>query len=77
MEPVELRDLRMAVIAAQHRSLRQAADAINIRQSVEFCERLTRFSILCGPCSSKATSTRLRIICASIWISVKWINGSF
>jgi DNA-binding transcriptional LysR family regulator len=33
MEPVELRDLRMAVIAAQHRSLRQAADAINIRQS--------------------------------------------
>ncbi len=33
MEQVELRDLRLAVITAQHRSLRQAATAINIRQS--------------------------------------------
>ncbi len=33
MEPVEFRDLRLAVITSQHRSLRQAAEAINIRQS--------------------------------------------
>lgn len=32
-ELVELRDLRLAVITSQHRSLRQAAEAINIRQS--------------------------------------------
>jgi DNA-binding transcriptional LysR family regulator len=31
--PVEFRDLRLAVITSQHRSLRQAAEAINIRQS--------------------------------------------
>lgn len=30
---IELRDLRWAVTAAQHRSLRQAADALNVRQS--------------------------------------------
>lgn len=30
---VELRDLRLAVIASQHRSLRRAAEALNIRQS--------------------------------------------
>lgn len=30
---VELRDLRWAVVASQHRSLRQAAQALNIRQS--------------------------------------------
>ncbi len=30
---VEFRDLRWAVVAAQHRSLRQAAEALNIRQS--------------------------------------------
>jgi DNA-binding transcriptional LysR family regulator len=30
---VELRDLRWAIVASQHRSLRQAADALNIRQS--------------------------------------------
>jgi len=30
---VELRDLRLAVITSQHRSLRQAAEALNIRQS--------------------------------------------
>jgi DNA-binding transcriptional LysR family regulator len=30
---IELRDLRWAIITAQHRSLRQAADALNIRQS--------------------------------------------
>ncbi|WP_315836173.1 LysR family transcriptional regulator [Bradyrhizobium prioriisuperbiae] len=30
---VELRDLRWAIVAAQHRSLRQAAEALNIRQS--------------------------------------------
>ena len=30
---VELRDLRLAVTASQHRSLRQAAEALNIRQS--------------------------------------------
>lgn len=30
---VELRDLRWAVVAAQHRSLRQAAEALNVRQS--------------------------------------------
>lgn len=30
---VEFRDLRLAVITSQHRSLRQAAEAINIRQS--------------------------------------------
>jgi hypothetical protein len=36
MEPlrdVELRHLRWAIIASQHRSLRQAADALNVRQS--------------------------------------------
>jgi hypothetical protein len=33
VESVELRDLRLAVIASQHRSLRQAAEAISIRQS--------------------------------------------
>ena len=33
MEPVELRDLRLAVITSQHRSLRQAAETIGIRQS--------------------------------------------
>ncbi len=30
---VELRDLGWAIVASQHRSLRQAADALNIRQS--------------------------------------------
>jgi len=30
---VELRDLRWAIITAQHRSLRQAAETLNIRQS--------------------------------------------
>ena len=30
---VELRDLRWAIVAAQHRSLRQAAEVLNIRQS--------------------------------------------
>lgn len=30
---VEIKDLRWAIIAAQHRSLRQAAEALNIRQS--------------------------------------------
>ncbi len=30
---VELRDLKWAVVASQHRSLRQAAEALNIRQS--------------------------------------------
>jgi Bacterial regulatory helix-turn-helix protein, lysR family len=33
VESVELRDLGLAVIAAEHRSLRKAAEAINIRQS--------------------------------------------
>jgi DNA-binding transcriptional LysR family regulator len=31
--PIELRDLRLAIITSQHRSLRQAAEAVNIRQS--------------------------------------------
>lgn len=31
--PVELRDLRWAIVASQHRSLRQAAASLNIRQS--------------------------------------------
>jgi DNA-binding transcriptional LysR family regulator len=31
--PVELRDIRWAVITSQYRSLRQAADALNVRQS--------------------------------------------
>jgi DNA-binding transcriptional LysR family regulator len=30
---VEFRDLKWAIIASQHRSLRQAAEALNIRQS--------------------------------------------
>jgi DNA-binding transcriptional LysR family regulator len=30
---IEFRDLRWAVVAAQHRSLRQAAEALNVRQS--------------------------------------------
>jgi hypothetical protein len=30
---VELRDLRWAIVAAQHRSLRQAAEVLDIRQS--------------------------------------------
>jgi DNA-binding transcriptional LysR family regulator len=30
---VELRDLRRAIVASQHRSLRQAAETLNIRQS--------------------------------------------
>lgn len=30
---IEFRDLRWAIVAAQHRSLRQAAEALNIRQS--------------------------------------------
>jgi DNA-binding transcriptional LysR family regulator len=30
---IELRNLRWAIVAAQHRSLRQAAEALNIRQS--------------------------------------------
>ena len=30
---IELRDLRWALVVAQHRSLRQAAEALNIRQS--------------------------------------------
>ncbi len=30
---VELRDLKWAIVAAQHRSLRQAAQTLNIRQS--------------------------------------------
>ncbi|WP_081433823.1 helix-turn-helix domain-containing protein [Beijerinckia indica] len=29
----ELRDLRWAIIAARHRSLRQAAEVLNVRQS--------------------------------------------
>ena len=28
---IELRDLRLAVVTSQHRSLRQAAEALNIR----------------------------------------------
>jgi len=31
--PVELRELRWAIIAAQHRSLRRAAEVLNVRQS--------------------------------------------
>jgi DNA-binding transcriptional LysR family regulator len=31
--PIELQELRWAIIATQHRSLRQAAEALNIRQS--------------------------------------------
>lgn len=31
--PVELQDLRWAIVAAQHRSLRQAAETLSIRQS--------------------------------------------
>lgn len=31
--PVELRDLKWAIVASQHRSLRRAAEALNIRQS--------------------------------------------
>lgn len=30
---MELRDLRLALVTSQHRSLRQAAEALNIRQS--------------------------------------------
>lgn len=30
---IELRDLRWAIVAAQHRSLRQAAEALSVRQS--------------------------------------------
>ena len=30
---IELRDLRWAIVASQHRSLRQAAGALNVRQS--------------------------------------------
>ncbi|TIW77556.1 MAG: LysR family transcriptional regulator [Mesorhizobium sp.] len=30
---VEFRELRWAIVASQHRSLRQAAEALNIRQS--------------------------------------------
>jgi len=30
---IELRDLRLALVTSQHRSLRQAAEALNIRQS--------------------------------------------
>lgn len=30
---VDLRDLRWALVAAQHRSLRQAAEALGVRQS--------------------------------------------
>ncbi|HVZ06629.1 LysR family transcriptional regulator [Rhodopila sp.] len=37
--PVELRDLKWAIIAAQHRSLRRAADALNVREST-LCRRL-------------------------------------
>lgn len=33
VDPVEFRDLRLAVITSQHRSLRQAAEAMGIRQS--------------------------------------------
>jgi DNA-binding transcriptional LysR family regulator len=31
--PVELRDMKWAIVASQHRSLRQAAQTLNIRQS--------------------------------------------
>jgi DNA-binding transcriptional LysR family regulator len=30
---MELRDLRLELVTSQHRSLRQAAEALNIRQS--------------------------------------------
>jgi DNA-binding transcriptional LysR family regulator len=48
---IKLRDLRWAVVTAQHRSLRQAAEALNIRQStlshglhdLEFQLEATRF----------------------------------
>jgi DNA-binding transcriptional LysR family regulator len=33
-DSIELRDFRLAVIASQHRSLRQAAEAMGIRQSI-------------------------------------------
>lgn len=33
MVPIELRDLRWAIVAARHRSLRQAAETLNVRQS--------------------------------------------
>ena len=33
MPTIEFRDLRWAIVAAQHRSLRQAAETLNVRQS--------------------------------------------
>lgn len=33
VKPIELRDFRLAIITSQHRSLRQAAEAIDVRQS--------------------------------------------
>ncbi len=43
----ELRDLRLAVVTSQHRSLRQAAEALNIRQRVivAFPEHLFQQSV--------------------------------
>jgi DNA-binding transcriptional LysR family regulator len=35
--PVELRDLKWAIVASQRRSLRRAADALNVRQSTLSC----------------------------------------
>jgi DNA-binding transcriptional LysR family regulator len=44
---VDLRDLRWTVIASQHRSLRQAAHALNVRQST-LSRRLTQIEISLG-----------------------------
>ena len=44
---VGLRDMRWAVVAAQHRSLRKAAESLNVRQSTARCVNSARRD-LCG-----------------------------
>ena len=44
---VDLRDLRWTIIASQHRSLRQTAQALNVRQST-LSRRLTEIEVRLG-----------------------------
>ncbi|WP_040844517.1 LysR substrate-binding domain-containing protein [Nitrospirillum viridazoti] len=73
---VELRDLRLAVIASQHRSLRQAAEAINIRQST-LSRRLRDLEYCLGSVLFERTNggTRLTLAGREFLASVRHILG--
>lgn len=77
---VELRDLRWAIVVSQHRSLRQAAEALNIQQSI-LSRRLRDIEYRLGAALFERTTggtrptavgreflvTARRIVCPSYW----------